>query len=239
MKIVILKFILSHYLLCLNLKTTVMFIGHFGLAFAAKKLSPSNNLGASIMSAQLLDLIWPILTLAGIENFSIEPGITKLTPLNFQYYPYSHSLIASIFLGVIVGVIYYMIRKDRTNAIIYGVLVVSHWVLDFLTHRPDLPISFSDEQKYGMGLWNYPAISIIVEILIFITGIYLYFNQSVEENQKGKWLPWTIVILLAIFFVMNIIGPPPPSTNAVSYSALLLWLFVGLGYWAEKNRRRI
>jgi membrane-bound metal-dependent hydrolase YbcI (DUF457 family) len=216
-----------------------MFIGHFGLALAAKKASPSNNLGTSIMAAQFLDLIWPVLTLAGLEKFSIEPGITKLTPLNFEHYPYSHSLIASTLLGIIFGVIYFMIRKDRTNAIVYGVLVISHWVLDFITHRPDLPITFTSENKFGMGLWNYPAVSIIIESLIFIAGIYLYFNKSVAENKKGKWLPLTIVILLALFFVMNIIGPPPPSTSAVSYSALLLWLFVGLGYWADLNRRSV
>lgn len=215
-----------------------MFIGHYGLALASKK-SKTIQLGTAILAAQFLDLLWPIFTLIGWEKFSIEPGNTKITPLNFEHYPYSHSLFGSIVLALLFAVVYYFIKKDRRSALIYALLVFSHWVLDYITHRPDLALTYTSADKVGLGLWNHPAAAIFVECLIYVIGIWLYFNNTIALNKKGNILAWVLIALLAIFYVMNLIGPPPPSTEAVSYSALLLWLFVFMGYWIDKNRSSI
>lgn len=212
-----------------------MFIGHYGLALASKK-SKTVQLGTAILAAQFLDLLWPIFTLIGWEKFSIEPGNTKITPLNFESYPYTHSLLGSIVLALLFALVYYLIKKEGRNAVIYALLVFSHWVLDYITHRPDLPLTYTSSDKVGLGLWNYPAPAIFVECLIYATGIWLYFKNTTAINKKGNILVWTLVSLLAIFYIMNLLSPPPPSTDAVSYSALLLWLFVFMGYWIDKNR---
>lgn len=213
-----------------------MFIGHYGLALASKKTSTAIKLGTAILAAQFLDLLWPIFTLTGWEKFSIEPGNTKLTPLNFESYPYTHSLLGSIVLASLFTVVYYVIKKDFKTSVIYGLLVVSHWVLDFITHRPDLALTYTSDEKVGLGLWNYPAAAITIETLIFVGGAWLYFKSTKAINKKGNILIWVLLSLLAFFHILNLVGPPPPSVEAVSYSALLLWLFVFLGYWIDKNR---
>jgi membrane-bound metal-dependent hydrolase YbcI (DUF457 family) len=212
-----------------------MFIGHYGLALASKK-SRTIQLGTAILAAQFLDLLWPVFTLLGWEKFSIEPGNTKITPINFESYPYTHSMLGSIVMALLFAAVYYVIKKDSRNAAIYALLVFSHWVLDYITHRPDLPLTYTSTEKVGLGLWNYPAPAIFTECLIYVTGIFLFLKNTKALNKKGNILSWILISLLAIFYVMNLISPPPPSTDAVSYSALLLWLFVFIGYWIDKNR---
>jgi membrane-bound metal-dependent hydrolase YbcI (DUF457 family) len=213
-----------------------MFIGHYGLALASKKTGAAVKLGTALLAAQFLDLLWPIFSLAGLEKFSIEPGNTKLTPLNFEHYPYTHSLLGSIVLALLFATVYFFFKKDFRNAVVYALLVFSHWVLDYITHRPDLPLTYTSTEKFGLGLWNFPAAAIIIESLIFVLGIYFYFISTKAVNKKGRVLIWVMILLLTIFYIMNLIGPTPPSTAAVSYSALLLWLFVFMGYWIDKNR---
>jgi hypothetical protein len=213
-----------------------MFIGHYGLALASKKTNATIKLGTAILAAQFLDLLWPVFTLMGYEKFSIEPGNTKITPLNFENYPYSHSLLGSLVLAVVFALVYFFIKRDFKTSVIYALLVFSHWVLDLITHRPDLALTYTSLKKVGLGLWNYPAAAIFSECLIYTVGIYLYFKSTKAVNKKGTILLWVLVSLLAIFYIMNLVSPPPPSVEMVSYSALFLWLFVFLGFWIDKNR---
>src|ERR1700756_4973810 len=114
-----------------------MFIGHFGVALAAKKWAPRTSLGTLFFAAEFLDLLWPILLLLGLEHLRIVPGITKMQPFDFHDYPISHSLVTTILWGAIVGTLYFVIRRHHTGALAVGALVVSHWLLDFVVHRPD------------------------------------------------------------------------------------------------------
>jgi membrane-bound metal-dependent hydrolase YbcI (DUF457 family) len=213
-----------------------MFIGHYGLALASKKTNATIRLGTAVLAAQFLDLLWPIFTILGWEKFSIEPGNTKMTPLNFEYYPYSHSLLGSIVLALSFAFVYFIIKKDFKTSAIYAFLVFSHWVLDFITHRPDLPLTYTSSEKVGLGLWNFPAAAIFLECLIYAAGIYLYLKSTRAINKKGTILIWIFISVFAIFYIMNLAGPPPPSAEMVSWSSLILWLFVFLGYWIDKNR---
>ncbi len=212
-----------------------MFIGHYGLGLASKKISPAIKLGTAILAAQFLDLLWPVFTLLGWERFSIVPGNPKLTQLNFESYPYSHSLMGSIVLAIAFALAYFIIKKDFKTSVIYGLLVFSHWLLDFITHQPDLPLTYGSSEKVGLGLWNHPAAAIIIECMIYGAGIYLYFKSTKPVNRKGTILIWVMLSLLLIFYIMNLVGPPPPSPEMVSWSALSLWLFVFLGYWIDRN----
>ncbi len=163
-----------------------MFIGHFGAGLAAKGIDNKPSLGTLFLASQFIDLIWPIFLLLGIEKVTIDPGNTAFTPLNFIYYPFSHSFAGVLFWALLFGVIYFMLKKERLKApLVLGVLVLSHWILDLITHRPDLPIFPWMEYKVGFGLWNSVLLTIIIEGLIFAAGAFIYIKYTKAENRKG------------------------------------------------------
>lgn len=177
-----------------------MFIGHFATGLATKKVNPGLSLALMFMAVQFLDLLWPILVLLGIETVAIEEGITKLTPLNFTYYPYSHSLLMAIVWGIVFGLVYYLFTKNKRNAYFLGALVLSHWFLDLLVHRPDLPLSPFSDFKIGFGLWNYPIVEIVLEFGLFFAGVYYYFTSF---KPKRKIAFWSLIIFLFVIQILN------------------------------------
>ncbi len=215
-----------------------MFIGHFAVAFAAKKAAPSASLGTLFLAAQLADLVWPVLVLAGIEVVAVSPGITAFTPLDFVSYPYSHSLVALAGWAALFCIVYGLLRHPGRRALIVGAaLVLSHWVLDVLTHRPDMPLSIGSPTKLGLGLWDSVAATIIVEGALFAAGVALYCRTTVATGRTGTVSLWTLVGFLAIVYVANIFGPAPPGSSAVAWVALSMWLLVAWGYWVDGQRR--
>lgn len=216
-----------------------MFIGHFGLAFGAKKYAPQVSLGILFLACQLADIIWPNLLLLGIESMKIEPGVTVMTPLNFISYPYSHSLVALVLWSAIFAGLYLALSRSGTKAaIVIAVLVVSHWILDVVTHRPDMPITLSQSPRIGAGLWNFPIIAIPFELLLFGIGVWLYNKHTKPLNRQGSIGFWALVAFLLVIYAANLLGPPPPSTTAVAWSAQALWLLVAWGFWVDHNRAR-
>lgn len=209
-----------------------MFIGHYALAFAGKKIDRLPSLAIMFVAVQLLDLLWPIFVLLGFETFEIEVGNTAMTPLNFISYPYSHSLFAAIIWAVLFSTVYFLFTKNKKGSVLLGLLVCSHWVLDFLTHAPDLQLSPFSSTRVGLGLWNLPVLEIIVEVGLFITGVYLYFKTV---NPKRKIAFWALIIFFLGMYFMNIYGPPPPSMIAVAWSANAMWIFVVWAWWIEKK----
>ena len=214
-----------------------MFIGHFALALGAKKYAPQVSLGVLFLACQLADLIWPNLVLMGIEALEIEPGATVMTPLNFLHYPYSHSLLALLLWGVVFAGLYTLLTRAGTRvAVVIGLLVLSHWVLDAVTHRPDMPISLGDSSRIGLGLWNYPIFAVGLELLLFATGVWLYTSNTRALDRKGSVGFWTLVIFLLVVYAGNITAPPPPSATVVAWSAQALWLLVVWGFWVDYHR---
>jgi hypothetical protein len=213
-----------------------MFIGHFGAGFAGKKFEKSVSLGTYFMAAQWIDLIWPILVLIGIEKVEIKPGISAVTPLDFSYYPFTHSLFGVLIWAILFGTIYYYIKKKFKSAIILGLLVLSHWFLDLLVHIPDLPIFPGAGIKVGFGLWNSFAATVVVEGLIFIGGLYLYLKSTKTKNKIGTFTLWGLVIFLVAIYISNLFGPPPQSAEAIGIVGNAQWLIILWGYWIDKNR---
>lgn len=214
-----------------------MFIGHHAVAFGAKKFAPTVSLGMLFLACQLADLIWPNLVLLGIETVEIEPGITVMTPLDFVHYPYSHSLLATVLWSVLLAAVYWSLTRTAIRtAVVIGVVVFSHWVLDFVTHRPDLPVTLSDEWRVGMGLWNAPAVGIGIELLLFALGVWLYARSTRAINRRGSIGFWGLVVFLLVVYVGNLVGPPPPSATAVAWTAQSLWLVVAWGFWIDRHR---
>jgi len=214
-----------------------MFIGHFGAGLASKNIDNRPSLGTLFFASQFIDLIWPLLLLIGIERVEIDPGNTAFTPLNFIFYPYSHGLLSVIIWALLVAVGYFIIKKKWQTAILLGFLVISHWLLDLIVHRPDLPLFPWESAKAGFGLWNSVLLTILLEGFIFLSGIYLYLRATKAVNKKGSIGFWSLIVFLIIIYIMNIIGPPPGSTEAIGYVGLSQWLLVFWGYWIDKNRK--
>ena len=216
-----------------------MFIGHYALALAAKKFAPQVSLGILFLACQLADIIWPNLVLLGIEALEIEPGITVMTPLNFVHYPYSHSLVALILWSAILGAVYALLRRSGTKvAIVIALLVLSHWVLDVLTHRPDMPIGLINSSPIGLGLWNFPVVAVPLELLLFGAGIWLYIRHTKPLNRQGSIGFWALILFLLVVYIVSLLGPPPPSAKAVAWSGQALWLVIAWGFWVDHHRVR-
>jgi len=214
-----------------------MFIGHFGVGFAAKKVAKKTSLGTLFLAAQFIDLLWPFLILLGIEKVAIDPGNTAFTPFDFIYYPFSHSLIGVLIWALLFGAVYFAIKKDLKTSLVLGVLVLSHWILDLITHRPDLPLFLgSDSVLVGLGLWNSIIATVIIEGIIFIIGVYLYFVATKAKNKVGTYSLWSLVIFFVMVYISNLLSPPPESSEAVGYVGLSQWLLIAWAYWIDRNR---
>jgi hypothetical protein len=208
-----------------------MFIGHYGIAFAAKRVAPTASLGTLFLASQFADLLWPTLVLGGLEAVEVRPGDTAFTPLRFVSYPYSHSLLALMGWAALLAAVYRLARRAApAAAIVVGALVMSHWVLDWIVHRPDLPLTITGDTRVGLGLWNNVPATVVVESSILAAGVWLY-RDAVGGARRALW---GLVGFLVIVYALNVLGPPPPSSTAVVWSAQLLWLLVPWAHWIDR-----
>jgi len=220
-----------------------MFIGHYAAGFAAKKLAPKTSLGLLFGAAVLLDLVWPLFVLLGWEHFNVAPGITKMSPFDFTDYPLSHSLVMAVVWGVGMGLVYIIFKNDlRVGSILAG-LVVSHWVLDFLVHRPDLPLLPAEvanyaPHKYGLGLWNHWFLGLPLECILFAAGLWVYLKCTKPKDKMGEFGLWAFVIFLLVTFAASLKGTPPSNPNIIAFAGQILQLaMVGWGFWFDGYRK--
>ena len=213
-----------------------MFIGHFAAALATKRAAPQTSLGWLFAAAQLPDLIWPVLLLAGVERARIAPGDTAFTPLAFEHYPWSHSLLMVVIWGFLLGGVYRWHRGQTRVAVLLAALVVSHWVLDWVTHRPDMPLIPTGGPKLGLGLWNSVAATLVVEYVFFIGAVWMYTRSTVATDRVGRWAWIGFVGFLIIVHATNAFSPPPPNMTAVVIGGFAIWLLVWWAAWADRHR---
>lgn len=214
-----------------------MFIGHFGVALAAKRVAPEVSIGTLFLAAQFADLLWPNLVLLGIERVDIAPGITAVTPLDFVSYPYSHSLLALALWGGLFAAVHWAVRR-RGGVVpwLLGALVLSHWLLDAASHRPDMPLVIGGGPLVGLGLWNSVAATVVMETALFLAGVSLYVRSTRALDRTGVFALWGLVAFLLFISFANLMGPPPPSSLAVAWVAQSIWLLVFWGYWIDRHR---
>lgn len=212
-----------------------MFLGHFGVAFAAKRWVPRASLATLFVAAQFLDLLWPLLVFAGIERLRIAPGITTVNPLDFVHYPWSHSLLMALLWGGLFGGVYWLWRRRARESLVAGALVPSHWLLDLIVHRPDLPLAPGLPHLVGFTAWNSFALSIALELVALGVGVWLYLRATGPGGYRPVWLIALVGLLVAIY-AGSLFGPAPPNPETVAGSALAMWLFVGLAALADRPR---
>lgn len=213
-----------------------MFIGHNAWGFASKPAARRVSLGWLMAAPMFLDLIWPLFVLAGIEKVTITSNPpTPFLTLRFDSYPWSHSLLMSCIWGALFGGVYYLRTRYARGAWILAIGVVSHWVLDFVTHRPDMPL-WPGGPKVGLGLWYSEAATIIIESLLFVIGVAIYLRATKARDRAGSIGPWSLIILLALAYPASIVGGAPPSVPAMASGTLIMWLIPFWAAWFDRHR---
>jgi len=216
-----------------------MFVGHYGPSFAIKATQPAIPLWLLFIAVQLVDVVWAVLVLLGIEKVRIVPGITASNPFDLYYMPYTHSLVAAILWSVAAGVACKFLRGLRSwsAAAWIGAAVFSHWILDWVVHRPDLPL-YDDTMKVGLGLWNFPAIALSLEALLLFGGMFMYLRRTRAINIIGRLGPPAFGVLMLAIQSYVFFGPPPTSPVAAAMTALVSYaVFAAVVQWLDRQRR--
>ena len=214
-----------------------MFIGHFAVGFASKKFAPRVSLGWLMLAPIFCDVLWPLFLALGIEKTEVVPGYTAFTPLNLYDIPWSHSLVMVLVWSALWGGVYLLLRKDRRGAVVIALGVFSHFVLDLLTHRPEMQLYPGGPHNLGLELWASVPGTVITEVLLFAAGVSVYARTTKPVSRGGTVGFVAFVALLAVAYVGNLLGPPPPNWQAVMYVAFASILLVP---WAHAfDRRRV
>lgn len=214
-----------------------MLIGHYGPAFIIKAIDKRVPLWGLFIAVQVPDIIWGILILLGVEKANINPSLTS-NPLDLSYMPYSHGLLSCIVYSLLIVAILLLFKTKKQIAWWMGLAVFSHWLLDFLSHRPDLPV-YGDTMKIGLGLWNYPTLAVIVEVGIFVVGAIWYAIAVGGFKRWAAVLFWLFVVVAVIASSVRGDAMSPSSASLVAVSALCFYVVATIIiYIVEKNERR-
>jgi hypothetical protein len=214
-----------------------MFIGHYAVGLASKKLAPRASLGALIAAPILLDLLWPIFLLLGWEHVSVEPNTNPFLRLAFDSYPISHGLVAVVGWATLFAALYYGLTRYATGAIVIWAGVISHWVMDYIVHRPDLPLYAGSTRPVGLGLWNHRWAAIAVESVLFAAGVWIYLKQTKAKDKIGAYAFWGFVVLLLLAYAGASFGPPPPaSVRKLAIVTLCTALLIPWAWWFDRHR---
>lgn len=212
-----------------------MLAGHLAVALGAKKADAGLPLWALVGAAFWLDLLWPLLLVLGIEEVRVQPGDTAFTNLTFVSYPWTHSLVMAAAWSLGAFALATFAGWSRVRGAILGALVFSHWVLDFVTHRPDLPL-WPGGPVVGLGLWNSVAGTLVVEGGLYAAALGLYLAGSRSRDGIGRYALWGLIALIGLIWATQPWSPPPPSSPAVAWGALILWLLLPWAAWIDRHR---
>ncbi len=217
-------------------RSLLMFIGHFAVGFASKKIAPRTSLVLLLAAPMLADILWPFFLLFGWEHVRIDRNATRFTPLDFYDYPWSHSLLALFFWATAFAVIYWSITRYRAGAMVLWVGVVSHWVLDWITHRADMPL-YPGSPRFGLGLWNSIPGTMILELAMFVAGVWIYMRATRARDRVGRFgFPAYVLVLLAIYIADPFGGPPPNVSDLIWGAIIYTPLFLIWAWWFDCHR---
>jgi hypothetical protein len=212
-----------------------MFIGHYAVGLAAKRFAPQASLGALVAAPILLDLLWPIFLLLGQEHISIVPNSNPFLRLQFDFYPISHGLVAVIGWATLYASAYFGLTRYVAGTVVIWIGVVSHWLMDYVVHVPDLPLSVHS-RLYGLGLWNHRWWTVAVELALFAGGIWTYQRTTRAKNPNGLYIFISFILVLLLAYGAAVFGPPPSSVRKVAGFALLTWLAIPWAWWFDSQR---
>lgn len=216
-----------------------MFIGHFAVGFAAKRWAPRTSLATLMLAPLLADVLWPVLVLAGVEHARIVPGFTAMNALALDDYPWSHSLLMDLVWAALLGALVARGAGGWRAGVVVGVGVVSHWVLDWISHTPDMPL-WPGGPELGLGLWRSVPGTMIVESLLFALGVWLYLGATRASDRIGTVALWALVVLLVISYAAGPFMAAPLSVRAVVVSGLIAEaVILPWAWWLDRHRRPV
>jgi hypothetical protein len=215
-----------------------MFVGHYGPSFAIKSIERSIPLWVLFIAVQLLDVGWSVLVFLGVEKVRIVPGITASNPLDLYYMPFTHSLLAALAWSVAAMLLsrFLLGVREVSTGFWIGAAVLSHWVLDFVVHRPDLPL-YDDTAKVGLGIWNYPVIALSLEAVLLFGGMIMYLRKTKPLSTVGSFGPIIFGVVMLAIQAYIFFGPPPVSPDAAAATALVSYVvFAAIAHWLDRKR---
>lgn len=216
-----------------------MFIGHYAAAFAAKAVRPVLPLWLLFVAVQVVDFIWAVLVMTGVEKIRIIPGYTPANPLDLYHIPYSHSLVAGIVWSIAFAVLYMIMRRGagvKLSGVVLGLAVFSHWLADLLVHKSDLPILYGDP-KLGFGLWDYFWLSLGMEIGLLVLAFIWFMRVTVSKNRWGNIAPWALLSFMIILQVGQHLAATITDPFAFAAQGLGIFTLLAVLAWqVEKSR---
>jgi len=212
-----------------------MFIGHYAVGLASKEFAPRTSMGALIAAPILLDLLWPIFLLLGWEHVSITPNNNPFLRLQFDSYPISHGLVAVLGWATLYASVYFGLTRYIAGSVVIWIGVVSHWLMDFIVHRPDLPL-YARSRLLGLGLWNHRWLTITIEVTLFAIGIWTYQKRTRAKDKVGLYAFLAFVLFLLLAYIGASFGPPPPTVKKLAIVTLLTSLLIPWAWWFDKHR---
>jgi membrane-bound metal-dependent hydrolase YbcI (DUF457 family) len=219
-----------------------MFVGHYGVSCGARPLEQRIPLWVLFIAVQFLDVLWGVFVLLGIEKVRIVPGITATNPLDLYYMPFTHSLPGALGWAVLAALAYHVWRGGTSGArasVIVGAAVFSHWLLDVLVHRPDLPL-WGDRWKIGLSLWNVPAVAFALEAAILFGGAWLYLRSTTSRTRTSTLAFVVFAVLLLLIQAMTFFGAPPASPAGAAITALVAYVVIAAAAgWLDTKRSPI
>lgn len=206
-----------------------MFVGHFAVAFAAKPAAPRASLATLIVAAGLADILWIVFFVTGLERVKIVPGLMPANSLDLVSVPFSHSLLMDGVWALLFAALYVILRRDARGAWVIAAAVLSHWGLDVVTHRPDMQLAPGLDARFGLGLWNSPVATLIVEGAMWLAAIAIYVRGTRPSGKAGRYAFWPMIVILTLLWLTSLRGDPPPSlqalavVNTVFFAVVLTW----------------
>ena len=214
-----------------------MFIGHFAVGFASKRVAPKSSLAVLLAAPLLADLLWPVFLLLGLERVEVTPSSNPFLNLAFVSYPWSHSLVMGLFWAALFAGIYYAVTRYAPGTVMIAIGVVSHWVLDVITHRPDMPLSPWSSRLFGLGLWESVPATLVIEGIMFIAGIWIYTGATRARDRIGRYGWWGLVGFTTVGYVMSLLPATPPSVTVIGWTGLSLGIVTAVwAWWADRHR---
>jgi hypothetical protein len=214
-----------------------MLVGHLAVGLAAKRAEPELSLGTLVLGALLADFLWCLLTIGGIEKVEVTAGMGAANYWHPMDITWSHSLLTDAIWAFLFAGAWFAIRRRVLGAWILFATVLSHWLLDVVSHRPDMPLAPGVSRYFGLGLWaNVPA-TLIVEGGFWLIALVLYARATRAARRTGTYAFWGVVVLVTLAWYNNIAGPPPPNPRTAPLASLVFFsLVVAWAYWMSRVR---
>jgi hypothetical protein len=214
-----------------------VFVGHFAAGLIARRISPATSLATTTLASLLPDVLFCVFLVTGIEHIRIQPGITVVNPLDLYDIALSHSLLLDFVWALLLAALYFWRSRNRFGASVLFVLVLSHWLLDFVSHRPDMPLAPGVSLHLGLGLWNSVPATFIVEGALWLISVAVYARATTAKTRTGIFAFWIMIAVLTAIWIVSLRGTPPPDVpavavvNSVLFSIVMLWAL-----WIDRLR---